>query len=37
MKDEDIVILLDVEEGNEMKYSYDGVEEGVNIRVYICV
>lgn len=28
MKDEDTVTLPDVEEGNEMKHSHDGVEEG---------
>ena len=37
MKDEDTVTLPDVEEGNEVKHSHDGVEEGVNIRVYTCV
>jgi len=36
MKDEDTVPLPDVEEGNEVKQSHNGVEEGVKIRVYTC-
>lgn len=34
MKDEDTVPLPEVEEGNEVKQSQNGVEEGVKIRVY---
>lgn len=37
VKDEDTAPLPDVEEGNEVKHSHDGVEEGVKIRVYTCV
>ena len=33
MKDEDTVPLPDVDEGNEVKQSFDGVEEGAKIIV----
>lgn len=36
VKDEDTVPLPDVEEGNEVKQSHNGVEEGVKIKVYTC-
>jgi len=34
MGDEETVPLPDVDEGNEVKQSRNGVEEGVNIRMY---
>ena len=34
MRDEETVPLPDVDEGNEVKQSHNGVEEGVTIRMY---